>query len=94
MKLNAGNLIKADANRLVKDALDLMKECRVERLRVEQEHAGASRSEWQAVLGAASELMVTQKLENAWTAAKHKTVFKSLRSAKTENVPKKKSDLI
>ena len=46
------------------------------------------------VLDAASELMATQKPENSWTAANYKTILKPLRRAKTEKIPKKKSDIV
>ena len=42
-KLSVGNLVKAGTNRLGEDVLDLMKESRVERLRVEQERTDAGR---------------------------------------------------
>ena len=71
-----------------------MKERRVERLRVEQGRADASRLKWQAVLDSASEFMATQKLENTSTAPNYKTVMNSLRRDKTEKIPKKKNDLI
>ena len=94
MKLSARNLVKAGTSRLGKDALDLMKHRRVERLQTEQERANVAHLECQAVLGAASELMATKKPENAWTTANYETVLKSLRRAKTEKIPKKKSDLV
>ena len=71
-----------------------MKERRVERLIVEQERADAARSEWQAVLDAASECMSTQNLEYIWTVHNYKTFLKSLRHDKTEKITKKEKDLI
>ena len=94
MKLSTSNLVKSGTHRLGKDALDIVKERRVERLRVEQERVDATRSELQAVLDAASDFMVTQNPENAWTTANYKTVLKSLRSSKAEKIPKKKNDLV
>ena len=93
-KLTSRNLVKAGNNRLDNDTLCLMMEHWVEKKRLDQERIESFHPEWQSVLTNGSELMSTQKLENAWTEENYKTVLKSLRRNKSEKFPIRKNDLV
>ena len=93
-KLSAGNLVKAGANRLGKDTIDLMIERRMEKERAEKDKLDAIRSEWKKVLLAYSEFHEKNKPQHLWNVKDHEVVLKALKQNRSEKTPKRKQDLV
>ena len=93
-KLSAGNIIKAGANRLRKDLVDIAIERRLEKERLQQDKLDALRSQWEQMLLAHSAFKEQNKNQSLWTAKDYEIALCALRQDEAEKIPKRKQQMM